>query len=104
MSLIPILEQAFMSAIADLAPRPLTYRAIGRLALRGPVTVLAAGKAAAAMCEGALDALGEQVSGGLCVSKEPASRPGRVEHLVGAHPTPDARSLLAGEKLLRLAE
>ena len=70
--------------------------------------VLAAGKAAAAMTLGALDALGSRVASALVVSREghfnrELERDRRVTLLAGGHPVPDARSLAAGDRLLRIA-
>lgn len=60
----------------------------------GPVTVLAIGKAGAAMCRGAASALGRVE--GLCVTSEPDAVPDSVELLVGDHPLPGEASMRAG--------
>ncbi len=70
-----------------------------------PCSVVAIGKAAEAMLLGALDARGEAVVDGLLISKAghfdvvQAQYP-RIECLEGAHPVPDERSLVAGQRLL----
>lgn len=72
---------------------------------RGPLHLIAVGKAARAMTMGALDVLGEDVTDGFVVSPS-----GRVDHglpatarlrtLESAHPVPDSRSTAAGAALL----
>ncbi len=70
-----------------------------------PVSVIAIGKAAQAMIRGAAAVLGEQLEGGIAISK-----PGHLdfdwlrehglEAVEGGHPLPDAGSLEAGRRLL----
>jgi hydroxypyruvate reductase len=67
----------------------------------GPITILALGKAAAAMCRGAARALGPIT--GICVTNAPSEVPAGVELLIGDHPVVGARSLEAGRRLLELA-
>lgn len=70
-----------------------------------PTYVVAVGKAAVPMLQGAVDALGPEVAGALVVAPEGACRdfpsgvPG-LRCLEAAHPIPDERSLAAGEALL----
>jgi hydroxypyruvate reductase len=71
----------------------------------GRVSLIALGKAAQSMAEGALDALGERVLDGLVISK-----PGHLDRqalsargltgLEGGHPLPDQNSLQAGAALV----
>ena len=75
-----------------------------RLTDRGerPVRLIAIGKAAAQMALGAMDALGDQVAGGIVVTKEPASeRVPDLTYFEGSHPVPDERSLAAGAAVIR---
>jgi hydroxypyruvate reductase len=69
-----------------------------------PCSVLAIGKAAAAMALGAQRALGERLRAALVITKEGHTEPRldarRVVQLESGHPLPDARSLAAGETLL----
>jgi hydroxypyruvate reductase len=73
------------------------------------VWLIAIGKAAAAMAEGAVDSLGDQLRRALVVSK-PGSLPGclandrRFTCLEAAHPVPNHRSLAAGAALTRFLE
>jgi glycerate 2-kinase len=64
-------------------------------------TLLAAGKAACAMAEGARAALGERIRAGLVVTKDGCARavPGCEVH-EAAHPLPDARGVAAAERAL----
>ncbi len=69
-----------------------------------PLWVAAVGKAAAAMAQGAHDALGEKIARTLIITRDAASAADftampAVEVLTGAHPLPDERSLLAGARL-----
>ena len=79
---------------------------------QAPVRIISVGKAAQAMAEGACEVLGEQVRGGLVISKPGHLFPERLvsphlETLEGGHPVPTAGSLEAGQRLLetiRLAD
>jgi len=67
----------------------------------GPLRVLAAGKAAAAMTRGALAVFGDRIRGGSAVSRdEPACELGPVELAWAGHPLPDERSLCAAKRAL----
>ena len=66
--------------------------------------VLGAGKAAGAMAQGAEEALGARLAGGLVVVPDGYEAPlATVKQLTAGHPTPDARSLWAGAALLAQA-
>ncbi len=66
--------------------------------------LLAAGKAACAMAEGARSVLGERLAGGVVVTKPGHARaiPGLEVH-EAAHPVPDARGVAAAERALARA-
>ena len=66
------------------------------------ISLAALGKAALPMAEALADLLGERLNAGLVITKHaaPTSDP-RLEVLEGDHPVPGARSLQAGERLLR---
>jgi len=72
------------------------------------VSVLAVGKAAASMAQGALDALGDRLARGLVIvpedgfSDELRACP-RIACQAGGHPVPDERSLAAGSATLAFA-
>jgi glycerate 2-kinase len=76
---------------------------------QGRVHVAAVGKAASAMALGAFDAIGAAIDHMLLITKDghvddEARALPNVEILESAHPVPDARSLAAGERLLRWVE
>ncbi len=81
---------------ALLVEERLRQRPIG-----GRVLLLALGKPAAALAEGASRALGDSVVGGLVVAPAGGGLrcTGRLRSLVGAHPIPDRRSRTAGQAL-----
>lgn len=66
------------------------------------VSIVAIGKAAGVMLQGALQALGDKVADALAITSPPyaASVPASVTCLPGNHPVPDASSLAAGDGLL----
>ena len=76
---------------------------LNRRPLRGPWHVVAVGKAAAAMAQGAVDALGSQLASGVIVVPvdhvpagfSPATHGLHVTY--GSHPLPDEASLAAGQ-------
>lgn len=97
------LLEIYRRALEVVDPFPSTRLALGS-DLRGPVAVMAAGKAAVPMLRGVLD--GVEVSGGILVTKQ--------DHLEGfdhplircmeaGHPVPDRRSLEAGKLFLEFA-
>jgi hydroxypyruvate reductase len=67
----------------------------------GPSTIVAIGKAAAAMCRGAERALGKVT--GVCVTNAAGEVPEGVELLIGDHPLPGAASFHAGKRVLDTA-
>ncbi|XXX81161.1 glycerate kinase [Sorangium sp. So ce134] len=115
------LVSAFRAGLAELDPAGLVERALDAeaAARRGRVVVIAAGKAALGMAQGALRAWGDRIAGGLAVTvaapatsardrqaapadpEEAALRPLRV--MRAAHPIPDARSVEAAEAALAAA-
>ena len=67
----------------------------------GPKTVVAVGKAAAAMCRGAASVV--EGLHGVCVAAAPGEAPDGVELLIGDHPLPGDRSFEAGRRVLETA-
>lgn len=98
---------ALSAALSDLIPSRLVERALPPLPpKRARVRVVAAGKAAGSMVEGALSRWGERIEDALVVMTEGAaeSAPWRRARVVrAAHPIPDARSAEAAEEALRRA-
>ena len=73
------------------------------------IILIAVGKAALPLGEGALDLLGDRISRGICIGKYPSDSGGALEqagipYLTAGHPLPDQDSLRAGERVLSLAE
>lgn len=74
-----------------------------------PVSLIALGKAAQSMAQGALDALGDRVLDGLVISKAghmdgALLNAAGLNCLEGAHPVPDERSLRAGRELVEFIQ
>lgn len=68
------------------------------------VFILAVGKAAGAMAQGAEEVLGNRVHGGLVVTKEGHEVPlNSLETIIAAHPEPDIRSHQAARRVASLA-
>jgi glycerate 2-kinase len=104
----PLLEVA-LAALSEYAPDALVRGALARprgvLAGDGPVVVVAVGKAATPMGEAALGALGGRVRRALVVHPEGAPGPRARRGLSvcdAPHPVPDARSVAAADRALRL--
>ena len=84
------------TALADAAVRPFIDR--------GPLSLVAAGKAAAGMIDGFRAAVDRPVRRGVAVGPEPAaSMPAAITWFRGGHPTPDAGSVEAARAALRCA-
>ena len=102
-----LLTDVFDQALEAVRGRPAVRRALEARGIEGPVTLVAVGKAAESMTQGALDALDEQVRGGLVISKPGHLDQRRLEGIgldsvVGGHPVPTDGTLEAGERLLEL--
>ena len=95
------------AAIGEADPYAKTKEALLSLDLTEKLVLLAVGKAAVPMARAAADVFGGRICRGLLVTKDGhlgdfAFPP--VYCMEAAHPVPDARSFIAGEKALRLAE
>jgi hydroxypyruvate reductase len=99
------LEKIFHSALAAVRGSDRVAGALREQPLSSGAPVVALGKAAASMLEGALQGADAAVVSALLISKAAqlhahvCGRPG-VLCLAGGHPLPDARSLAAGRQLL----
>lgn len=103
-----LLLQLLHAALGAVDGRRRVRAALPAAAGAGAVHALAVGKAAAAMMQGALDALGPRLARGLVVAPGDGSAQALAGHpaircLTGAHPLPDERSLAAGEAMLEFA-
>lgn len=98
-----VFEQAWRSALAAVEPEAAVRQALGNLEPIESVTVVAIGKAAPAMTRGAAAVLGDRLIEGLVVSDHPEPVPSRCRLLIGDHPFPGERSLIAGTQALETA-
>jgi len=102
-----VLQLVFDRALRAVHGRAAVAAALERSPIAGRIVLIAVGKAAEAMAEGAHDVLGHRISGGLAVSKAAHLLPDKVfgmglGALVGGHPVPTEGSLEAGRRLLRI--
>lgn len=91
------------AALAAVHGRTVVAKALRDPAVTAPVHLIAAGKAAAAMSQGALDAWGDAIVRGLVITKSghgDAALAERFACIEAAHPLPDASSIAAGAALL----
>ena len=100
-----MLQMIFDRALEAVDGRTAVHAALQRSGVSGPVVLIAVGKAAQAMTEGACDILGTQIRGGLVVSKAGHLLPSRLsavglDGVIGGHPVPNLGSLEAGGRLL----
>ncbi|MCG6859832.1 MAG: DUF4147 domain-containing protein [Chromatiaceae bacterium] len=104
-----MLTGLFDRALAAVQGEPVVRRTLEARTMEELVTLIAVGKAAQSMTEGAVEALGKRIRGGLVISKsghliaESLARFG-LEGVVGGHPVPTEGSLEAGRRLQRLLE
>ncbi|OOY98389.1 glycerate kinase type-2 family protein [Solemya velum gill symbiont] len=96
------LLEAFSAALRAVDPVAVTSRAVSEWDNGKPVSVIAIGKAACGLYEGAWQALGDQINAALVITGREYARsvPGDPEFCFGAHPVPDQGSLDAGKRLV----
>ncbi|NOX91704.1 MAG: DUF4147 domain-containing protein [Gammaproteobacteria bacterium] len=99
------LLQIYQAALAAVQGELCTQRALTGYDSGGPVAVVAIGKAASSMMQGAITALGDTFDKGLLITKEghcdrQLQNIKNIQCLESAHPVPDQRSLCAGQTLL----
>ncbi len=95
-----LLLRWFNTALDVVGGRRCARAAVGRRSFHGPVSLIAIGKAAVAMAQGAHDGLGEQIEAGFVVTKHGYERSLPWPVLTAGHPLPDQASLDAGGALL----
>lgn len=99
-----ILLQLFQAGVDAVGGVQATTRALANENIKGPVHLVAVGKAADAMTQGALNVLGDRLVSGLVITKhhhlsEPVRADARLECIESGHPVPDKHSLHAGSRL-----
>ncbi|WP_455210624.1 glycerate kinase type-2 family protein [Kaarinaea lacus] len=100
------LEHLFQQAIAAVQGDRCVERWLNRHPIVGPVHLIAVGKAAASMAQGAIKSLPEHIEEGLLITKTGHCQPfdHRIQCLEAAHPVPDESSLRAGNQLLHFIQ
>jgi hydroxypyruvate reductase len=102
------LARVFAATVAAVDPATATARALGGGAVRDAlagrrVWVAAVGKAARAMADGAVAALGARIAGGIVVAPTPGPVAAPLVLVPADHPVPGIASEAAGKALLALA-
>lgn len=99
-----LLLELYAAALRAVDGRTVVRRRLAHHTSAGPVHVVAIGKAAPAMVQGAVDALGPSLARALVITKQGYARPGPVhawlQVLEAEHPVPGSGSLAAGRALL----
>ncbi len=102
------LLQLYRVALDAVCGDKVVLQFLQNIAVSQPTSLIAIGKAAAAMAMGAQQVLGEQLRAGLVITKQGHSEPRldarRIVQMESAHPIPDATSLAAGHALLAFLE
>lgn len=104
-----LVEELFRSGLVSTAGHSCVAGYLASREADGPVSVVALGKAASAMADGAIQALGQNLHRGLLVTKTGHTsrllqQDAHFTCLEAGHPLPDRRSLAAGERLLQFLE
>ncbi|HET7569384.1 MAG TPA: DUF4147 domain-containing protein [Gammaproteobacteria bacterium] len=102
-----LLQDLFHAAVAAVDARERVRKALvasrQNVAGKTPIEVLALGKAATGMTQGALDVLGDHMARGLIITTSGNDKPDLPPHIEfrqAGHPIPDNRSFEAGHRLL----
>ena len=94
------LLEIFHAAIRRVNGRNCVKQALELEPISGPLALIAIGKAAVAMAQGALDVLGSGIENGLVITKHGHQEVLPWPVLTASHPVPDESSLQAGAALL----
>lgn len=99
-------REILLAAIRAVDPRELTRSALQDASgLSDGVEIVAAGKAAAAMVRGAVDALGSAVRGGVAIAPdESPALPRSIWTFQGGHPLPNDAGVRGARAVMRLVE
>ncbi len=104
-----LVYELFQAGLAAVDGRRCVADYLSRHPLQQTVSLVAVGKAAAAMTRGAREVLGKQLVNGLVITKtghgdEQLARDPRFHCIESGHPLPNRDSLLAGDALCRFLE
>lgn len=98
------LLEIYTAALANVNGRACVCNALRRHEFVSPLNIIAIGKAASSMMQGALHMLSANVCQGLLITKhghvESATFPTNIKLIEAGHPWPDQTSLIAGKALL----
>ncbi len=98
------LLDVFHSAVTAVGGHARTRDWLRARPLTGPIYLIAFGKAACAMAQGAHEALGDRIRDGFIVTKYGGSESLPWPVLEAGHPMPDESGLKAGEKLIEFVK
>lgn len=98
------LLKIFLAAVAAVGGRARVSSYLRAHPPVGPVYLIAFGKAAGAMAQGARDALGDRILNGLVITKHGSDESLPWPVLESGHPMPDETSLEAGARLIEFAK
>ncbi len=98
------LLRVFQSALAAVNGRDCVRARLEERPLPGKVYMVAVGKAACAMAQGAQDALGHRIADALIITKKGYAEPMSWPVLEAGHPLVDETSLEAGKQLLAFVD
>ncbi len=99
------LLEIYQAAVLAVNGRNAVAERLRQAPLNGEVSLVAVGKAAQSMAEGAREVLGQRIKRGLVISKPGHLDAARLPEtgwslMEGGHPMPDSGSLAAGERLI----
>ena len=98
-----VLLEVYQAALDVVHGRRCVRESLKTYPLNGPVYIMAFGKAACAMAQGAHDVLGARIAAALIVTKRGSAESLSWPVLEAGHPLPDEHSLAAGQALLDFA-
>jgi hydroxypyruvate reductase len=100
------LRQIFQQGIEAVQGETCVARWLKQHPIKGSVHIIAIGKAAASMAQGAINALPDQIEEGLLITKTGHCQPfeDNIHCVEAAHPVPDESSLQAGGQLLHFIQ
>ena len=98
-----VLLEIYRQALAAVQGRVCVNAALPHHSHTGPVYLIAIGKAACSMTQGAYDVLNKNIATALIITKQGYAEPMRWPVLEAGHPLPDVQSVAAGQSLVDFA-